>query len=131
METALRHLENSHSISETNKQRILEYESHLEDEALTLARRVTHLVRMSRIAETLGKDFESATESDMRSLIRNLKIRKSPRRRKGSPYFCGHFFFFGFFFDFGTEITRRSNDAFVCLTLPTATTFLSYSGSIL
>jgi len=54
MERALRHLETHQTISETNKRRILQYLAHLEDEGLSLARRVAHLVRLARIAETLG-----------------------------------------------------------------------------
>jgi hypothetical protein len=76
MERALRHLENHQTISETNKRIILQYLTHLEDEDLSLARRVTHLVRLTRIAETLKKDFESAREEDVRLLIRNLRTRK-------------------------------------------------------
>jgi integrase/ribosomal protein L40E len=79
MERALRHLENHQTISENNKPRILQYLAHLEDEGLSLARRVTHLVRLTRIAETLGKDFDAATEEDMRLLMRNLRTRKTTR----------------------------------------------------
>jgi len=77
MERALRHLKRHQGISDYNKRKLLDYLDHLEDEGLTLARRVTHLVRLTRIAETLRKDFDSATQEDMRILTRRLKIRKT------------------------------------------------------
>jgi len=51
MERALNHLKNHQGISECNKRKLLEYLEHLEDEGLSLARRVTHLVRLTRIAK--------------------------------------------------------------------------------
>ena len=56
MERTLRHLKNHQEISEPNKRKLLAYLDYLEDEGLSLARRVTQLVRLTRIAETLGKD---------------------------------------------------------------------------
>jgi hypothetical protein len=62
-----------------------------------------------------------ATAEELREGENQLQF---PRRRKGNPCFLGHFFFFAFFFfDFGTEITCRSNGAVACLTLPTAKKF--------
>ena len=80
MERALRHLRNHREISEQNKRKLLAYLDYLEDEGLSLARRVTQLVRLTRIAETLRKDFDSATEEDMRTLIRRLKTSKKANR---------------------------------------------------
>ncbi len=77
MEQALRHLDRHQGISEENKGKLLDYLEHLEDEGLSLARRVTHLVRLTRIAETLAMNFDSATKEDMRLLMRRLKIRKA------------------------------------------------------
>ncbi len=84
MERALSHLKRHQTISEHNKRKLLEYLEYLEDEGLTLARRVTHLVRLTRITETLGKDFDSATEEDMRMLMRRLKIRKTTNSANAS-----------------------------------------------
>jgi len=75
MERALRHLKNHREIGEGNKRKLLGYLNCLEDEGLSLARRVTQLVRLTRIAEMLGKDFNSATAEDMRTLVRRLKTR--------------------------------------------------------
>jgi len=77
MERALRHLRSQRGICEANKRTLLAYMAHLEDEGLSLARRVTHLVRLTRIAEVLGKEFASATETDIRQLMRSLKMRKT------------------------------------------------------
>ena len=84
MERALSHLKRHQTISEHNKRKLLEYLEYLEDEGLTLARRVTHLVRLTRITETLGKEFDSATEEDMRMLMRRLKIRKTTNSANAS-----------------------------------------------
>lgn len=62
MERALRHLDGHAGISEKNKGKLLEYLEHLEDEGLSLARRVTHLVRLTRIAKTLAINFDSTTK---------------------------------------------------------------------
>jgi hypothetical protein len=79
MQTALRHLETHPSISPSSKRSIVQYLTHLEDQGRSLARRVTHLVRLTRIAETLGKPLDSADEEDMRLLMRNLRSRKTTR----------------------------------------------------
>jgi len=77
MERALRHLGKHQEISEHNKQKLQEYLEYLEDEEISLARRVTQLVRLTRITETLGGEFDSTTEKDMRLLMRRLKVRKA------------------------------------------------------
>jgi len=51
MGRALRHLRNHQGISESSKRKLLEYLEHPEDEGLSLARHVTHLVRLTRIAK--------------------------------------------------------------------------------
>jgi hypothetical protein len=75
IERALRHLNNHPDIGSENKERLLRYLEHLEDEGLSLARRVTQLVRLTLIAETLAKDFDSASREDLQRLIRRLKER--------------------------------------------------------
>jgi len=77
MERALRHLNNHPDVGSENKERLLRYLEHLEDEGLSLARRVTQLVRLTLVAETLAKDFDSATREDLQRLIRRLKERKA------------------------------------------------------
>jgi hypothetical protein len=64
MGRALKRLNDHPGISEENKRRLLEYLECLEDEGLSLARRVTHLVRLTRVAELLNGDFESAGEGE-------------------------------------------------------------------
>ena len=59
MERALRHLKRHQGISECNKRKLLEYLECLEDEGLTLERRVTQLVRLTRIAETRAKNLDT------------------------------------------------------------------------
>jgi len=73
MGRALRRLNDHPGISGENKRRLLEYLECLEDEGLSLARRVTHLVRLTRVAELLNGDFESAGEGELRLLMRRLR----------------------------------------------------------
>jgi len=60
------------SISEKNKKNILEFKDQLLLDGFSFGRTVKYVYYLSKLASTLGKDFDSATIQDLKSLVSGI-----------------------------------------------------------
>jgi len=72
MEYALKTLENK-GISEENKKLIRKFVNHCLSEGIGKLRVVKYIYTLAKLAEKLEKDFDKATEEDLRELIRKIE----------------------------------------------------------
>ncbi|OIO26751.1 hypothetical protein AUJ14_01275 [Candidatus Micrarchaeota archaeon CG1_02_55_22] len=68
-------LENDPQITSANKRDIKRFLQEREDERISDSRRLIYLQKLPLAARLLGKDFRTATEDDLRALVRSLRAR--------------------------------------------------------
>ena len=73
MEYAIKTLENK-EISEKNKKLIGKFANHCLSEGIGKLRVVKYIYTLAKLAEKLEKDFDKATEEDLRELIRKIEM---------------------------------------------------------
>lgn len=85
LSNALERVKSKKTVSENNRQKILDFYEFLRSENLGIGRLTTLLNHISKIAEMLQKDFELATEEDLRKVVADLQSKNY------SPLYIGQF----------------------------------------
>ncbi len=85
LSTALERVKSKKTVSESNRQKILDFYEYLRSENLSVGRITTLLNHTSKIAEMLQKEFEQATEEDLRKVVADMQSKDY------APLYVGQF----------------------------------------